>query len=107
MIVCIAKADSNLGKSLKTTYNIGNVGNNDRGDEVHMSSIEEGIEAIAKTLNNQYLGTHSQVWQLSRGGGNLEGNVYASSPYNWNNNVINCLSEITEQQIDKNWNFRL
>ncbi|MEI6673359.1 MAG: hypothetical protein WCL02_08940 [bacterium] len=34
MVICIAFAESTLGKHLSTNANIGNVGNNDRGDRV-------------------------------------------------------------------------
>jgi hypothetical protein len=34
MVICIAFAESTLGRYLSTNANIGNVGNNDRGDRV-------------------------------------------------------------------------
>lgn len=46
VIICIAYADSSLGKYLKTKNNIGNVGNNDRGDKVNYGNIEQGFNAI-------------------------------------------------------------
>jgi hypothetical protein len=34
MVICIGFAESSLGKFLSTNNNIGNVGNNDRGDRI-------------------------------------------------------------------------
>ena len=34
MVICVAFAESTLGRYLSTANNIGNVGNNDRGDRV-------------------------------------------------------------------------
>jgi len=104
-IVCIAYADSSLWKYLKTDYNYGNVGNNDRGDTVSYNNIEQGFNAIAKTLNNQYLGWYTTINQLSRYG-NAEGKVYATSPENWHINVTNCLGMIHNKRIADDWNFR-
>lgn len=107
VLVCIAQADSSLGRALKSTNNIGNVGNNDRGDVVHYSSLEAGIEAMGKVLNNGYLGHYETIGQLSRGGGNWTGKIYASSKYNWNKNVKLCLRTITgDSSIDESFPFR-
>ncbi|MCI0501957.1 MAG: hypothetical protein L0Y61_09500 [Epsilonproteobacteria bacterium] len=38
MVICIAFAESTLGRYLSTNANIGNVGNNDRGDRVPFTS---------------------------------------------------------------------
>lgn len=105
ILVCIAKADSSLGKALKTSNNFGNVWNNDRWDKVHFASAIEWIEAIAKTLNNQYLGWYNQLKQLSRYW-NKDWSIYASSTDNWHNNVINCLSSLYGETISDDFNFR-
>jgi hypothetical protein len=106
LLVCIAQADSSLGRYLKTSYNIGNVGNNDRGSTVHYSSLEEGIEAMGKVLNNKYLGNIQTIGQLSRGGGG-SGYVYATSSFNWNNNVKLCMQNIMQDKtIDEYYRFR-
>lgn len=104
-IVCIAWADSGLGKKLKSKNNIWNVGNNDRGNVVHFATIEKGIEAMFRVLNNRYLGHKQSIGSLSPGGG---GNApfYATSPENWNNNVLNCLNILLDENIDENWIFR-
>lgn len=104
-IVCIAYADSSLGRFLKTEHNYGNVGNNDRWDTVSYSNVEQGFNAIAKTLNNQYLWGYSTIDQLSRRG-NIDGMVYATSPENWHINVTNCLGMIHNKYTPDNWNYR-
>lgn len=104
-IVCIAYADSSLGRFLKTEHNYGNVGNNDRWDTVSYSNVEQGFNAIAKTLNNQYLWGYSTIDQLSRRG-NADGMVYATSPENWHINVTNCLGMIHNKYVPDNFNYR-
>jgi hypothetical protein len=104
-IVCIAYADSSLGRFLKTEHNYGNVGNNDRWDTVSYSNVEQGFNAIAKVLNNQYLWGYSTVDQLSRRG-NETGMVYATSPENWHINVTNCLGMIHNKYVPDDFNYR-
>lgn len=41
MVICIAFAESTLGNYLSTSNNIGNVGNNDRGDRIAYGSPYE------------------------------------------------------------------
>jgi hypothetical protein len=119
VIVCIAQADSSLGNALKTSYNLGNVGNNDRGDTVHYSNLETGINNIGLALNNQYMGGNTLIGQLSQGGrnnlgteNNCEGapspyKCYATSEFNWNKNVVACLQNIYQDTtIDENFEFR-
>ena len=117
LAIAIAKADSSLGNSLKTTNNIGNVGNNDRGDTQSYSSIDEWIEAIFRVLNNQYLWNIYTVWYLSQW---WRTNInalwcsvsweycYATSKENWNINVINTLRNLhNDSSIGESYNFRL
>ena len=92
-IVCISYADSDLGKALLTRNNIGNVGNNDRGNKVHYKSIEDGIMAIGKVLNNKYLSHKQSIGSLSVGGGG-SAPYYATSTENWNANVLNCMNMV-------------
>lgn len=106
MIMCVAYADSSLGKFLKTKNNLGNVWNNDRGDTVEFATIEAGINAIGKVLNNQYLGKYNVVGHLSPFG-QLNGSpYYATSKENWGINVLNCLWMIHNKQINNDWKFR-
>lgn len=96
-LVAIAMADTTLGKYLSTPYNLGNVGNTDTCPKCRaFKSWEQGIEAIAQTLTNQYLKNATKLCHLSRGGWNVcpegkkinGGYFYASSLENWNRNSI-------------------
>lgn len=120
LLVCIAQADSSLGNALKSKNNIGNVGNNDRGSVVHYDTLEDGIKAIGATLNNQYLKGNTTLGQLSQGGREIAGakndcansaspyKCYATSKFNWNNNVKLCLRNILQDDsIDETFNFRI
>lgn len=93
MVICVAFAESTLGQYLATNNNIGNVGNNDRGDRIAYGTPYDGARLIAFTLNNQRLGNYHTIKQLSRYG-NADGKIYASSPINWQTNVLKCLSKI-------------
>ena len=63
MVICIAFAESTLGRFLSTNNNIGNVGNNDRGDRIAYSNPYNGARLIPLTLNNQYLGNYHTIKQ--------------------------------------------
>lgn len=94
VILCIARADSDLGRALKSKNNIWNVGNNDRWDTREFETIRDGIFAIGEVLNNKYQKNKETIQDLSRYG-NCEKDcqyVYASSTENWENNVMNCLN---------------
>lgn len=104
--LCIAWADTGLGKQMKSTNNIGNVGNNDRGNVVHMDSLQKGVEAIFKTLNNKYLGYKQSIGSLSAGWG-WTGHLYATSTDNWDKNTRNCLSIVHGVAITTDFKIRL
>lgn len=119
LLVCIAQADSSLGNALKSTNNIGNVGNNDRGDTKHFDSLGLAIAGIGETLNNKYLKGNTMIGQLSQGGRDIMGTkydcskapspfkCYATSKFNWNKNVKLCLQDILQDKtIDEKWEFR-
>jgi hypothetical protein len=105
MVICVGFAESTLGNYLSTSNNIGNVGNNDRGDRIAYGSPYEGARLIAVTLNNAYLGHYHTINQLSRYG-NADGSIYASSPINWQTNVLKCLSKIKGYTIPEDFPFR-
>ncbi|MDR0859974.1 MAG: peptidoglycan DD-metalloendopeptidase family protein [Candidatus Peribacteria bacterium] len=105
MVICVGFAESTLGNYLSTSNNIGNVGNNDRGDRIAYGSPYDGARLIALTLNNPYLGHYHTINQLSRYG-NAEGKIYASSPINWQTNVLKCLSKIKGYTIPEDFPFR-
>lgn len=105
MVICVAFAESTLGRYLSTSGNIGNVGNNDRWDRFAFGTPLAGARAIAQTLNNQYLGDYHTINQLSRYG-NPDGAIYASSPINWQTNVTKCLSQIKGYYVPEDFPFR-
>jgi len=115
--ICIAKADSNLGKQLKTSYNIGNVWNNDGWDKVHYDNWDDWIRAIFRTLNWKYIKWNNVIWDLSQGWrikmdtkwcteDHYSRKCYASSIDNWNRNVLRCLNSIYNQPKDEYFKFR-
>jgi hypothetical protein len=104
--LCIAWADSWLGAELKTKNNIWNVWNNDRGDRVHISTLEKWVDAIFQTLNNKYLKYKQSIWSLSEWWG-WDAPYYATSPDNWDKNTRNCLGVIHWQEITKDFKIRL
>ncbi len=106
MVMCIAFAESTLGRHLSTNGNIGNVGNNDRWDRVPFQSAYAGARAIPLTLNNAFLWQYHTINQLSRYG-NKDGKIYASSPINWQTNVLKCLSQIKGYYIPEDFPFRV
>ena len=116
VLVCIARADSHLWYALKSENNIGNIGNNDRWDVIHFDTLDDWIKAMATMwLNGTYLKNYNIIWELSQWGRTalwLKGCAekweycYATSPENWNNNIINCLSLIHMKQIDETFTFR-
>ncbi|NVP17581.1 peptidoglycan DD-metalloendopeptidase family protein [Candidatus Gracilibacteria bacterium] len=115
-VMCIGLAESSLGKNLTTPYNIGNVGNNDRGDRIGFDSARQGIYSIVYTLNNKYLGRYNSIAQLS-GAGRKEMGLpgckeagefcYATDVNHWHNNVKRCLTHLKGVYVPDNYNFRL
>lgn len=106
VVICIALAESTLGRHLTTSNNIWNVGNNDRWDRVGYGSPYEWARLIPLTLNNQYLWWYHTINQLSRYG-NEDGKIYASSPINWQRNVMRCLSRIKWYTVPEDFPFRV
>ena len=105
MVICVAFAESTLGHYLATENNIGNVGNNDRGDRIAYATPYYGARLIPETLNNAFLWHYQTIKQLSRYG-NEDGKIYASSPINWQTNVLKCLSKIKGYTIPEDFPFR-
>lgn len=106
MIMCIGFAESSLWQNLTTDNNIGNVGNTDGGDRRAFSGPRAWIRAIANTLNNGYLGRYTTINQLS-GWWNTTGPIYASSPTNWHENIVKCLSALKWTYVGNQAVFRL
>ena len=105
VVICIWVAESTLGKYLTTSNNIWNVGNNDRWDRVAYDTPYAGARLIPLTLNNQHLGKYHTINQLSRYG-NPDWKIYASSPINWQTNVMKCLSKIKWYTVPEDFPFR-
>ena len=81
-----------------------------------LETLEAGIEAIYKVLNNEYLWDIQIVGDLSnwwrkitwRASCNTKTEFcYASSPYNWNKNVLTTMTYLYEKEINEFYNFRL
>ncbi len=105
VVICIWVAESTLWRYLTTSNNIWNVGNNDRWDRVAYDTPYAGARLIATTLNNQHLGWYHTINQLSRYG-NSDWKIYASSPINWQRNVMKCLSKIKWYTVPEDFPFR-
>lgn len=105
MWICIWFAESGLWHHLASKWNVWNVWNNDRGDRRWFNSPLEWATAIYMWLSNKYLSRHYTIDQLSRFG-NQEWPLYASSPLNWEKNLVNCLSKIKWYWVPENYSFR-
>lgn len=105
-MMCVGLAETSLGRHLKTPYNIGNVGNTDSWATRNFSSAREWIYWMTKTFNNQYLGDYTKIEQLSRYG-NKDGAIYASSEFNWHNNITKCMSHIKGEYVSDDYEFRI
>ncbi len=105
VLLCITYADTSIGKHLKTPFNWGNVGNNDRGDKVWFKNIEQGINAIWWVLNWSYLKWKQTIWDLSPYSWGTAP-FYATSTSSWEVNVLNCMWMIHNKKITWDFSFR-
>lgn len=105
-LMCIGLAESGLGRNLKTPFNVGNIGNTDSGGTQDFASARDGVYWMGKTLNNKYLGDYQRLSDLSRWG-NKTGPIYASSPKNWQENIVRCLSSLKGRFVEDGYLFRL
>lgn len=105
-LMCIGLAESGLGRNLKTSYNVWNIGNTDSGWTWEFPNARSWVYRMTKTLNNQFLWDYKEMSKLSRYG-NKTGSIYASSPVNWHNNMIKCLQALKAEHIPDNFNFRI
>ena len=106
VVICIACAESTLWNYLTTNNNIWNVWNNDRWDRVWYSTPYAGARVIPLTLNNKNLWNYHTINQLSRYW-NSDWKIYASSPINWQTNVMKCLSKIKWYTVPEDFPFRV
>lgn len=62
---------------------------------------------MIRTFNNQYLSQYDTIDQLSRyGNKDLSKPIYASSDYNWHNNITKCMSHVKGEYIPDEYPFR-
>lgn len=109
VLICITGAETNFGKVAQrgSTTNVGSVGSYDATNTTHAAATPlDGIKMIGHTLNNKLLGHKTTIAQLSRKS-EPYGSVYAESTYNWETNVVSCLSKITGKPIDNQYEFRV
>jgi murein DD-endopeptidase MepM/ murein hydrolase activator NlpD len=105
-LMCVGLAETTLGNHLKTSYNIGNIGNTDSGSTYAFSSPQEGLTWMTKTFNNKFLSKYTKLSELSRWG-NEDGSIYASSNANWHNNIVKCVSALKGRFIEDGYKFRI
>lgn len=100
VILCITIAETSWGNRWYGKQNIGSVWSNDRWDRPTYALMEAGLEAIWKTLNNQYLWSKQTLGCLSNAGSCREPNDnwkrYATSTNSREANMTACLSDIYE-----------
>ncbi len=119
VLMCISRADSWMWRAThpKTPYNIMNYGNNDRGDTLNIGRANSVRSASRAMSYGKYMWWHEVVGTLSGGGRAKMGiewcssakspkKCYATSPYNRNVNVLNCLSYIYQKPIRENFPIR-
>lgn len=102
--ICVGWAETSF-RNFKSQNNIWNVGNDDSGNTKEFTTVQEGIEALFNVLNNKYLGNYYTIDQLSRYG-NSDGFIYASSPFNRQNNITKCLTSIYWYYVPEDYPFR-
>lgn len=107
-MMCVGLAESWLGRNLKTSYNVWNVGNTDSWSTYSFSDARQGIYWMAQTFNNKYLSQYNEISELSRYGNKDDSKpIYASSDFNWHNNITKCMSHVKWEFIPDDYNFRL
>ena len=107
-VMCIWLAETTLWKHLKTPYNIWNIWNTDSGATTNFPNAASWVYWMIKTLNNKYLSQYSEIRLLSRYWNKDETKpIYASSPENWHNNIIKCMSHLKWTYVSDSYNFRL
>lgn len=98
VILCITIAETSWWNRWAWWKNIWSVGSNDRWDRPTYALMEAWLEAIGKTLNNQYLWWKKTLWCLSNAWSCKESNDnwkrYATSESSREKNMTACLSSI-------------
>lgn len=107
VILWIVISETSWGKNWNYVsewcYNIWNIGNNDRGDRRCYATKRESLEAIWRTLSNQYLWDTQTLGCLSKAGSckwwEDKGHVYASSNWNRERTMLNVLNAIYGEEL--------
>ena len=98
VILCITVAETSGWNRGYWNKNIWSVGSNDRWDRPTYALMEAWLEAIGKTLNNQYLWSKKTLGCLSNAGSCTEKSDnwkrYATSESSREKNMVACLSTI-------------
>lgn len=98
VILCITVAETSWWNRWYAWKNIWSVWSNDRWDRPTYALMESWLEAIGKTLTNQYLWWKKTLWCLSNAGSCVESNDnwkrYATSESSREKNMVACLSDI-------------
>jgi hypothetical protein len=118
LLVCISYADTTLGTANKSTNNIMNYGNNDRGDTREFDAARWSVNAAARDLKEwTYLWKLTKIWELSNWGrkalwlpacNNWAWQYcYATSEVNRRGNVNDCMTFIHWENKDRdNFTFK-
>ena len=85
--------ETSLWRNLKTWYNVWNIWNTDSWDTQTFSTPRNWVYWMAKTLNNRFLGKYDEMSMLSRYW-NKTWAIYASSDFNWHNNIKKCFWQV-------------
>jgi hypothetical protein len=98
LVLCVTVAETSWGNRWVWGKNIWSVGSNDRWDRPTYALMESWLEAIGRTLTNKYLGKIQTLWCLSNAWSCQSWDDrwyrYATSNWNWQKNMVACLSQI-------------
>lgn len=107
-VMCVWLAETSLWKRTKTAFNIWNVWNTDSWATITFPNARSWLYSMVKAFNNKYLSQYNELRMLSRyWNKDLNKPIYASSPYNWHNNITKCLSHLKWEYIPDDFNFRI
>lgn len=103
--ICIWYSETWLWHNTASNNNVWNVWNNDRWDRVDKTTPQQGIISIYYALNNKYLSKYHTIDRLSRWW-NKNSHIFSSSSYNWQKNMVKCLSMLKWYPVDEYFPFR-
>ena len=111
VVLCITVAETGWGNNWAGVSNLGNIWNTENNPRANSySNIWASLDAIGRTLNNQYLWKIQTLGCLSNAGNCAEKSDtwkrYAMSKSNWEKNMVSCLSYIYGQIEPSTFNIR-